>query len=238
MFHWQNIVSRNQTTSRYRVSYVIHPFCTLHSREIHVLNRWTGWLWWEFGHLLCVKDTDDIIKQKNKEPWKHTKQIFPEQRTKKSFALHHLCPVHEVLTGIWNPLISAQIVNSFGQGKCTFDFQSGNLKTMPLATMSQQAHAFWELKHWSPSTLLVCGHFIQIQSCMSISFSFMYTNNYKHFHKWFGIFYSDDSVLARVPHIQWSWVMTTFIVLLNCILNDIARDQAPQWGKKEKKGVK
>ena len=44
MFHWQNIVSRNQTTSRYRVSYEIHPFCTLHSREIHVLNRWTGWL--------------------------------------------------------------------------------------------------------------------------------------------------------------------------------------------------
>ena len=140
----------------------------------------------------------------------------------------------------WNldPLISAQIVNSFGKGKCIFDCQSGNLKTMPLATMSQQAHAFWELKHWSPSTLLVCGHFIQIQSCMSISFSFMYTNNYKHFHKWFGIFYSDDSVLTRVPHIQWSWVMITFIVLLNCILNDIARDQAPQWGKKEKKGVK
>ena len=142
------------------------------------------------------------IKQKNKEPRKHTKQIFPEQRTKKSFSLHHLCPVHEVLTGIWNPLISAQIVNSFGQGKCTFDFQSGNLKTMPLATMSQQAHACWELKYWSPSTLLVCGHFIQIQSCMSICFACMYTNNYKHFHKWFGIFYSDDSVLMRVPHIQ------------------------------------
>ena len=135
MFHWQNIVSRNQTTSRYRISYEIHTFCTLHSREIHVLNRWTGWLWWEFGHLLCVKDTDDIIKQKNKEPWKHTKQIFPEQRTKKSFSLHHLCPVHEVLTGIWNPLISAQIVNSFGQGKCTFDCQSGNFK---------------KLCHWQP----------------------------------------------------------------------------------------
>ena len=55
------------------------------------------------------------IKQKNK-PWKHTKQIFPEQKTKKSFALHHLCPVHEVLTGIWNALISVQIVNSLGQG--------------------------------------------------------------------------------------------------------------------------
>ena len=63
----------------------------------------------------------------------------------------------------------------------------------------------WEFKKlclWSPSTLLVCGHFIQIHSCMSICFSCMYTNNYKHFHKWFGIFYSDNSALMSVPHIQ------------------------------------
>ena len=68
--------------------------------------------------LICVPGTDDI-KEKNKKPWKHTKQIFPEQKTKKSFVLHHLCPVHEVLTGIWN---------LFSQGKYTFDCQSGNLK--------------------------------------------------------------------------------------------------------------
>ena len=36
---------------------------------------------------------------------------FPEQNTKKSFALSHLCPLQEVLNGIWNPLISGQIVN-------------------------------------------------------------------------------------------------------------------------------
>ena len=36
--------------------------------------------------------------------------------------------VDELLTGILNTLISGQIVNSFGQGKCTFDCQSGNLK--------------------------------------------------------------------------------------------------------------
>ena len=65
-----------------------------------------------------------------------------EQKTKKSFALRHLCPVHKVLSGIWNPLISGQIVNIFGQRKCTFDCQSGNIsKTIPLATMSQQAQA-------------------------------------------------------------------------------------------------
>ena len=30
----------------------------------------------------------------------------------------------------------------------------------------------------------VCGHFIQIHSCVGIFFSCMYTNNYKHLHKW------------------------------------------------------
>ena len=35
---------------------------------------------------------------------------------------------------------------------------------MPLGTVSQQAHARWELKNGSPSTLLMCGHFIQIGS--------------------------------------------------------------------------
>ena len=69
-------------------------------------------------------------KKKDQQPWNNTIQNFPEQKTKKSFALPHLCPwpVHEVLSGIWNPLISGQIVISFGQGKCTFDCQTGNIK--------------------------------------------------------------------------------------------------------------
>ena len=67
-------------------------------------------------------------KTKEQQPWNNTKQIFPEQKTKKFFALRHLCPVHEVLSGIWKPLIPEQIVNLFGQGKCTFDCQSGNFK--------------------------------------------------------------------------------------------------------------
>ena len=66
------------------------------SRLIHVINGWRGWFWWELGHLFCVPDTDDLKQQ----PWNNTKQIFPEQKTKKSFALRHLCPVHEVLCGI------------------------------------------------------------------------------------------------------------------------------------------
>ena len=38
---------------------------------------------------------------------KKYKKIFLEQKTKKSFALHHLCPVHEVTTGIWSPSVAA-----------------------------------------------------------------------------------------------------------------------------------
>ena len=66
---------------------------------------------------------------KTKEQKKHENipSRFSLNRKQRSLVLHHLCPVHEVLTGIWNPLISGQIVNSFGQGKCTF-CQSGNLK--------------------------------------------------------------------------------------------------------------
>ena len=42
---------------------------------------------------------------------------------------------------------------------------------------------------------------------MDISYKFtlawvLYITNYKHFHKWFSIFYRDNSVLMRVPHIQ------------------------------------
>ena len=77
---------------------------------------------WEY--ILCTRQRWRKIDEQ--KPWNNTKQLFPEQKTKKSFVLHHLCPVHEVLTGICNPSISRQIVNSFGQGKCTFDCQSGN----------------------------------------------------------------------------------------------------------------
>ena len=62
----------------------------------------------------------------------------------------------------------------------------GISKTMALATMSQQAHACWELRNWSPTTRP--GHFKQFHSCMGICFSCMYTNKYEHFHKWFGTF--------------------------------------------------
>ena len=90
---------------------------------------------WEFGHLFCVSGTDDVTEQKNNS-LETIPSRFSLNRKQRSlllscFALRNLCPVHEVLSGIWNPLISGQIVNSFGQGKCTFDCQSRNLKNYP-----------------------------------------------------------------------------------------------------------
>ena len=134
------------------------------------------------------------LKTKEQQPWHNTKQIFPEQKTKKSFALRDLCPVHEVLSGI------LESINTWTN--CQFIWSGKVYKTIPLATMSQQGHACWELRYWSTSTWLVCGHFIQIHSCMGICFSCMCTNNCEHFHKWFGPLYSDNSVLMRVLHIQ------------------------------------
>ena len=142
-------------------------------------------------------------KTKEQQPWNNTKQIFPKQKTKKSFALCHLCPVHKVLSGIWNPLLSGQIVNLFGQGKSTFDCQYKNFKNYYSGNhVSTSSCKFRILRNWSTSTWLVCGHFIQIHSCMGICFSCMYTNKCEHFHKWFGTLYRDNSVLMRVPHIQ------------------------------------
>ena len=120
-------------------------------------------------------------KTKEQKTMKQYKADFPWTENKEASLLHLLCPVHEVLTGIWNSLISEQIVNSFGQGKCSFDCQSGNLRNY---ASSQQAHACWELKNWSPLTWLVFEHFVQIHSWLSIYFSCLYTNNYKHFHKY------------------------------------------------------
>ena len=138
---------------------------------------------WAF--ILCNRHRWDI-QQKNKKTWKHIKQIFPEQKTKKSFALHHLCPVHEVITGIWNPLISAQIVNSFGQGKCTFDCQSGNLKNY--ASGNHVSTSLCMLRIEIVITFNITCMWTFHTNSLLHEFSCMYTNNYKHFDKWFGIF--------------------------------------------------
>ena len=45
----------------------------------------------KYSRVSRVPDTDDV-KQKDR------KQIFPELKTKRSFVVRHLCPVHKVLT--------------------------------------------------------------------------------------------------------------------------------------------
>ena len=87
---------------------------------------------WEFGHLFCVSGTDDVTEQKNNS-LETIPSRFSLNRKQRSlllncFALRNLCPVHEALSGIWNPSISGQIVNSFGQGKYTFDCRSWNFE--------------------------------------------------------------------------------------------------------------
>ena len=75
----------------------------------------------------------DYVKQNDKNQETITSRFFPEQKTKKSFVLRHLSPVHKVLTGIWKPL-SGQIVSSSihlvreSVHKCTFDRQPGNFQ--------------------------------------------------------------------------------------------------------------
>ena len=79
--------------------------------------------------VFCVTDSDDV-KQRNNN-YDTTPSRLSLNRKQRSL-LDYVIRVHEILTGIWNPLISGQNVNSFGQGKCAFD--CGNQS-------SQQAHA-------------------------------------------------------------------------------------------------
>ena len=121
---------------------------------------------------------------------------FSLNRKQRSRLVYVICVQYtRFWPGVWK-LLSGQIVNSFGHGRCTFDYQSGKVKNY---AMSQRAHACWELREWSPSTWLVCGHFIRIYSCMGICFSCMYTNNSdEHLQEWFGPVSSDSVVMKAL----------------------------------------
>ena len=106
----------------------------------------------------CLVDTDDG-KQKNKNhddfPWTENKEFFcftSSLSSTRSFD--------------WNfgrHKYPGQIsVNSFGQGKCTIDFQSGNIKNCASGNHVSTASCTLRIENWSPSTWLVtvvCGHF-------------------------------------------------------------------------------
>ena len=171
----------------------------LYIHDVHsCINGWRGWLWWEFGHLFCIPDTDDV-KQKNNS-LETIPSRFSLNRKQKSFAFRHLCPVHEVLSGILefiNIWTNCQM-NTFGPGKCTFDCQSGNFKNYSSGNHVSTRSCMLRIEKLINFNMTCRGHFIQIHSCMGICFSCMYTNNCEHFHKWFGSLYRDNSVLMRV----------------------------------------
>ena len=143
-------------------------------------------------------------KTKEQQLWNNTKQIFPEQKTTKSFALRHLCPVHEVLSGIWNPLISGQTVNSFGQGKCIIACQSGNFKIYSSGSHVSTSSYMLKIEKLIMFNM-TCMWTFQANSLLHRYLFPMHVhklNKCEHFPKWFGTLYRDNSVLMRVPHIQ------------------------------------
>ena len=142
-------------------------------------------------------------KTKEQKPWNNTKQIFPKQKTKTSFVLRYLCTVHKVLTGIFSGLISGQIVNSFGQGRCAFDCQSGNFKNYATGNHVSTSSCMLRIEKLITLNMTCIWTFHTNSLLHGYFFSCMYTNNYEHLHiKWFGTFYRANLVPMRVPHIQ------------------------------------
>ena len=108
------------------------------------------------------------------------KQILSEQNTKKDFVLRHLRPVHEVLSGVWKPL-SGQIVNSFGQGKCTFDCHPWKFKYY--ASGNHVSTSSCMLRIEKVSTFNMTCKFHTNSPCIRTYFSCMCTSRHEHFHK-------------------------------------------------------
>ena len=141
-------------------------------------------------------------KTKEQQPWNNTKQIFPEQKAKKVFALRHLCPLHEVLSGIGNTYINIWTNCQFIWSGIVYIWLSDFQK---LFLWQPCLNKLMHVENWETDQLqldLYVDISYKFHSCMSICFSCMYTNKCKHFHKWFGNLYRDNSVLMRVLQIQ------------------------------------
>ena len=123
-------------------------------------------------------------KTKEQQPLNNTKQIFHEQKTKKSFALRYLCPIHEVLSAILEPTNFFTNCQFIWTGKVYIWLSVCLSKTIPLANMSQKLTRSSMLRikkliNFNMTCLM--WTFQQIHSCMGICFSCMYTNNCEHF---------------------------------------------------------
>ena len=74
------------TSSILHFTFTINP-CNKWVERMAVVGVW--------AFILCTGHR--WHKTKEEKPWNNSKQIFPEQKTKKSFVLRHLCPVHDVV---------------------------------------------------------------------------------------------------------------------------------------------
>ena len=145
--------------------------------NIHVLNRWTGWLWCEF-------DQTQMTYRTKKQKTVKTYQAHPEHKTKTSFVLPHLCTVHKVLTGIWSDKYLDKLSIHFVRKSVTVSL--GIYKTTPLVNHVSTSSCI--LRTEILITFNITCMWTFYTNSLLHEFSSMYTNNYKHFHKWFGIF--------------------------------------------------
>ena len=147
-------------------------------------------------------------KAKEQQPWNGPLETIPSRfllnRKQRSLLLYVICVQYtKFWVEIWNPLIPGQIVNSFGQGKCTFDCQSGNFKNYSSGTVSTRSCMLRIEKLINFN--MTCMWTFHTNSLLHGYLFLMHVhkmNNCEHFHKWFGTLYRDNSVLMRVLHIQ------------------------------------
>ena len=135
---------------------------------------------------------DFIVQENEFLIWYETIITIVDQKLSDLFQGTHSQTFNKVKKSLWpSPLLKL---------KACFSRQVDVVPPQPVAAKVTVLYVAVHLN--LRSVLPLCGHLIQIHSCMSICFSCMYTSNFKHFHKWFGIFYCDNSVLTRVLHIQ------------------------------------
>ena len=119
---------------------------------------------WAF--ILCTRHR--WHKTKEQKTMKQNQADFPWTENKEVFCF--TSSVSSTRSFDWNlePLISGQIVNSFGQGKCTFDCQSGNLKNYASGNHVSTSSCMLRIEIVIIANITCIGHFIKIHSCMSI----------------------------------------------------------------------
>ena len=132
-------------------------------------------------------------KTKEERPWTNTKQIFPEQKTKKSFALRHLCPVHEVLSGNLESISTWTNCQFIWSGKVYIWLLVWEFQKLFLC-LNKVMH----VENWETDQL---QHYLYVDISYSLFHGYLFVlhvhnTNCEHFHKWFGTLYRDNEGTA------------------------------------------